>query len=111
MAYEITTARFTAASGTLSLVESTGLKDTTVYRDSAGVYRLYTDSPSEDPATMTCHPNIQLPSGSTVAAIMLAPIEISTVDGGLTYIGYKIQVVNTSGTPVDADVEVVIERH
>jgi len=30
---------------------------------------------------------------------------------GLTYIGYKIQVVNTSGTPVDADVEVVIERH
>lgn len=80
-------------------------------RDSVGVYRLYTDSPSEDPATMSCHVNAQLPSGSTAVAVKLQPIEISVVDGGLTYVGYKLQFVNLSSSGVDVDCEVVIERH
>lgn len=108
---DITEVRFAANTGSVSILDHAGLKDATVYRDSVGVYRLYTDSPGEDAATLGCKVYPQLPSGSTAKIHGYAPISISVVDGGSTYQGFKLQFVDDAGSPADCDAEVYIERH
>lgn len=107
MGLKISEGRCTAASGSLSCIEASGIKDGVggFTRTAAGEYTFYIENAGEDPATLSCKVYPTLPEGSTALISTYAPISIHVVDGGETFWGYKLQFSD------DCDFEVYVEKH